>query len=79
MHIPVGYTSIEINLGCTAMGFSSSDIDLVYTAIGYTTSDKDLVYSAVGSVTIESNYGNRVPKTKIRRKPDSFELVYTKL
>ena len=32
-----------------------------------------------GSVTIECKYGNRVPKTKIRRKPDSFELVYTKL
>ena len=31
------------------------------------------------SVTIECKYGNRVPKTKIRRKPDSFELVYTKL
>ena len=25
---------------------------------------------------IESKYGNRVPKTKIRRKPDSFELAY---
>ena len=31
------------------------------------------------SVTIESKYGNRVPKRKIQRKPDSFELVYTKL
>ena len=31
------------------------------------------------SVTIECKYGNRVPKTKIRRKPNSFELVYTKL
>ena len=31
------------------------------------------------SVTIEYKYGNRVPKAKIWRKPDSFELVYTKL
>ena len=33
----------------------------------------------IDSVTTESKYGNRVPKTKIRRKPDSFKLVYTKL
>ena len=37
------------------------------------------VLSITVSVTIECKYGNRVPKTKIRRKPDSFELVYTKL
>ena len=39
----------------------------------------NLTTSKDSSVTIECKYGNRVPKTKIRRKPDSFELVYTKL
>ena len=41
-----------------------------------------MVESPIGvstSVTIESKYGNRVPKTKIRGKLDMFELVYTKL
>ena len=37
------------------------------------------ILSIYSSVTIERKYGNRVPKAKIRWKPDSFELVYTKL
>ena len=31
------------------------------------------------SFMIERKFENQIQKTKIRRKPDSFELVYTKI
>ena len=54
----------------------------IYTVQG-TTHNITKYYNTTGShytcVTIESKCENRVPKTKIQQKPDSFELVYTNL